>query len=272
MAADDRPQVDNDARDSLRKRGQLLVQQARAGAPNPSAKDQELRRKRDQLDDDQCPVNELRRVAEEVAAEAVYKLTEWDSLSLSFALSGSWDGSLHDVRTTLNKINLKDLASRTIADAGKKLANALAGWSTNYLDHEATSRADGADSSWQSAAEPEGGKADEVDKAAKRFADLAGRLLRKLADDRAPGPSGHLTTQLSFRQIARTREELALFLERIIIAVLDRTVKQAREATRSELTRRLHQAPVGQAQLSQWLETADEELRKLETAGPGSEG
>lgn len=229
LAGRDRARIDGAELSRLVAQGQQLTDLALADVPNPQEAERLLRRLQEELEKDQEPMNELRRIARDTAAEAVYALPEWTTVWRTFRDDGTWRGSLSEVTATLEGIDLATLASEAMDSASSELAEFLRSWPRRYLPVGVGPAAD-------PDPPPDAG----AELAAERFAALGRRVLGQVV-------AAHDRAGLRFERVAMARAELAPLLERMLVWRLEPMVGKVQADVQARFTQRPDHAKVYQS-------------------------
>jgi hypothetical protein len=227
LADPDDARIDELEQVRLLARADEVIDGVLTGAPVESIGDVVILQ--DEAEHDPGPVYELRRIAEDRGIEAIYDRPEWEAIRLFFRGDGTLRVSPAEIRKTLDEIDFSGLAGDAVRDAVVELDDALRAWAQRYM------KAVGG-----GVAQLPGVHVDmaAVDAAAARFAALSQILLRALTDSKRVelgdgGTNG--PASITFQQIARCRDELAMLLQRLVTELLKQSIDMARAEVMSKL-------------------------------------
>ncbi|GLW09189.1 hypothetical protein Misp01_43180 [Microtetraspora sp. NBRC 13810] len=217
LSAQDPGRLDEEELDRLIALGLKLVDDALERLPDPGEQEAVAARQRDRAAKDPTPIAELRQIAAKVSIDAVYGTSTWRAVRQAFQhRQDQWLGPAKDVGAALAGLDFDRLAHEAVNDAGELLNTELAAWQLEYTTAEFGAPG------WR---RPPGLDEATVSQAAGQFA----RLARQLVDRLTLGAGEDLTPDwLTFRKVARTRDELAKLLERLLLALFEATAVRAR--------------------------------------------
>jgi hypothetical protein len=216
LANDDPGRLDEEELDRLLGLGLDLADDALAVLPDPGELEALAARQRERAAKDPEPIAELREIAAQMAIEQVYGAGAWRSVRQTFqSRQDQWLGPADEIKAILERVDFAELAGEAADETKDQLDGALADWYRGYLVPGLGEPAWRADEDLPGAAGP----------AVEQFDRLARQLLQRLVLD---FDESMTTGWLTYRKVARTRDELAKLLERVLLALFEDTAVRAR--------------------------------------------
>jgi hypothetical protein len=218
LATDDPARLDDEEIDRLLAEGLTLVDASLAELPDPGELEALAAKLRDRAYGDPAPIAGLREIASQVAVDLVYGSPMWRLVRQSFQhRQGQWLAPVADVKTALEGFDFRDLAADAINDTREQLNDELAAWQRGYNTPGLGT------ATWRPSSAPDEATSAQ---AADQYAALSDQLVDRVVTGGAEDdPSAKW---LTFRKVARTRDELTKFLERLLLALFESTAIKAR--------------------------------------------
>ncbi|MEV5407528.1 hypothetical protein AB0K60_01650 [Thermopolyspora sp. NPDC052614] len=216
LANDDPGRLDEEELDRLLDLGLELVDQALRELPDPGELEALAAKQRERATDDPAPIAALREIAAQISVDQVYGAAAWRSVRQTFQpRQDQWLGPAEEVGAILETVSFAELAGEAAEETKDQLDEALSDWYGEYVRPGLGEPVWRPDEELPAAAGP----------AVEQFDRLARQLLRRLVLDFDEAMS---TGWLTFRKVARIRDELAKLLERLLLALFEDTAVRAR--------------------------------------------
>lgn len=218
LANDDPGRLDEEELDRLIGLGLRLIDDGLAVLPDPGELEARAAKERDRAAQDPAPIAALREIAGEVAVDLVYGAAAWRSVRQTFqSRQDQWLGPAGEIREILASVDFADIANEAAEQTREQFDEALEEWYGGY------GVAGLADPVWRPSGQVPAG----TGQAVEQFDRLARQLLDRLVID---FDENMATGWLTYRKVARTRDELAKLLERLLLALFEETAVRARNA------------------------------------------
>ncbi|MGN2638641.1 hypothetical protein ACTD5D_21205 [Nocardia takedensis] len=216
LAGRDTAAIDREELGRLEAEARELVEKVNALTVDSPNREQVAIDLRDRAAKDARPIQDLKRIAEEIATARIYDHDVWPTIRGRFRrFDDQWRAPVADVYTDLTEMDLIGLANEAIEDARTEIDSALEQWRTDLVQPgievpQCVLRIDPA--------------TDERAALVKILVDLADVLTDRLtAARRLPGERN-----LHFLEIAKAREELTRLLAGMIVHFFEGPVQEAR--------------------------------------------